>query len=299
MLSLIVFLGGCLFLLCASLLYFHAQYVLHRLDNILDSAISGTFQPSCYDESQISRTEQKFSQFLSASILSRKALDTDRARIQALIGDIAHQSRTPIANILLYTGLLAEEVLTDEQRVLVEQAITQTEKLGFLIDSLVKTSRLESGMVQVSPVYRPLSDLLRHLEDSFTPEAQRNHIDFTVELPDIYAAFDPKWTAEAIGNLIDNAIKYTPSGGRVRVFAEVFELFCAIVVEDTGPGIAEQEHAKIFSRFYRSPEMAAVPGVGIGLYLTREILHKQNGYIKLCSIPGHGAKFSAFLPRDI
>lgn len=151
MLSLIVFLGGCLFLLCASLLYFHAQHVLHRLDNILDSAISGTFQPSCYDESQISRTEQKFSQFLSASILSRKALDTDRARIQALIGDIAHQSRTPIANILLYTGLLAEEALTDEQRVLVEQAITQTEKLGFLIDSLVKTSRLESGMVQVSP----------------------------------------------------------------------------------------------------------------------------------------------------
>ncbi|MBS5149977.1 MAG: HAMP domain-containing sensor histidine kinase [Butyricicoccus pullicaecorum] len=299
MLSLIIFFVGCLFLLSAIFLYFRAQHVLDRLDNILDSAVSGTFQPSCYDESQISRTEQKFSQFLSASILSRNALDTDRARIQALIGDIAHQSRTPIANILLYTGLLAEEPLTDGQRALVDQAISQTEKLGFLIDSLVKTSRLESGMVQVSPIYSPLSDLLCHLEDSFAPEAQRNHIDFTVEPCDIYAVFDPKWTAEAIGNLIDNAIKYTPSGGSVRVFTEVFELFCAIVVEDTGAGIAEHEHAKIFSRFYRSPEMAAVSGVGIGLYLTREILHKQNGYIKLSSTSGHGAKFSAFLPRDI
>ena len=88
--------------------------------------------------------------------------------------------------------MLAEEPLTDGQRALVEQALSETEKLGFLIDSLVKTSRLESGMVQVSPIYSPLSDLLHHLEDSFAPEAQRNNIDFTVEFSDIYAVFDPK-----------------------------------------------------------------------------------------------------------
>lgn len=299
MLSFVVFMIGVLLILLALLLSFHAQHVLNRLDNILDTAISGDFHPSCYDESQLSRTEQKFSQFLSASTLSRTALDADRARIQALIGDMSHQSRTPIANILLYTGLLAEESLTDDQQALVEQAIAQTEKLNFLIDSLVKTSRLESGMVQVSPVYSPLADLLHHLQDSFAADAQRKNIHFTVERSNICANFDPKWTAEAIGNLIDNAIKYTPAGGSVRVFVEAFELFCAIVVKDTGPGIAETEHAKIFSRFYRSPDMAAVPGVGIGLYLTREILHKQNGYIKLYSTPGHGAKFSAFLPRDL
>lgn len=299
MLSVLILMLSVILLILAGVLYFHAQHVLNRLDSLLDAAISGNFRPSCYDESQLSRTEQKFSQFLSASTLSRTALDADRARIQALIGDISHQSRTPIANILLYTGLLAEEPLSDSQQALVEQAITQTEKLGFLIDSLVKASRLESGMVQVSPVYSPLTDFLHHLEDSFEADAKRKNIQFVVQSCNTCAVFDPKWTAEAVGNLIDNAIKYTPAGGSVRVFVEVFQLFCAIVVEDTGPGIAEQEHAKIFSRFYRSPDMAAVPGVGIGLYLTREILHKQNGYVKLCSKPGQGAKFSAFLPRDL
>ncbi len=299
MISLIVLIIGVIFIILAGILFFHTQHVLNRLNSLLDAAISGRVHPSSYDESTLSQTEQKFSQFLSASMLSRTALDSDRARIQGLIGDIAHQSRTPIANILLYTGLLADESLTDAQQALVQQAISQTEKLGFLIDSLVKASRLESGMVQVTPVYTSLADLLHHLQDSFQADAQRKNIHFVVESSDIYANFDSKWTAEAIGNVIDNAIKYTPAGGTVRVFVEAFQLFCAISVEDTGPGIAEQEHTKIFSRFYRSPDMAAVPGVGIGLYLTREILHRQNGYVKLCSKPGQGAKFSAFLPRDI
>lgn len=299
MLSILLLIISAILLISSGFLYFHAHQILTRLDSLLDAAISGSFQPSGYDESKLSRMEQKFSRFLSASALSRTALDADRARIQTLIGDIAHQSRTPITNILLYTGLLAEEPLSDNQQALAEQAITQTEKLGFLINSLVKASRLEAGMLQVSPIYSPLTDLLHHLKNSFEADAKRKNIDFIVTSCNAYAVFDPKWTSEAIGNLIDNAIKYTPPGGKVQVSVQTFQLFCAIVVEDTGPGIAEPEHAKVFTRFYRSPTVAAAPGVGIGLYLTREILQRQNGYVKLSSKPGQGTKFSAFLPRDI
>ncbi len=135
----------------------------------------------------------------------------------------------------------------------------------------------------------------------YTERAKREQIEIIYNEPEMLPILygDKNRLKQVFINIIDNAIKYTPAGGSVRVSVEVFQLFCAIVVEDTGPGIAEQEHAKIFTRFYRSPDMAAAPGVGIGLYLTREILHKQNGYVKLCSKLGQGAKFYAFLPRDI
>ena len=109
--------------------------------------------------------------------------------------------------------------------------------------------------------------------------------------------FDRKWTAEALGNLVDNAVKYTPPGGRIRVSAKAYEMFVCIEVADDGMGIKEEETAKIFQRFYRSRQAAEEKGVGIGLYLTREIIREQGGYVKVASSPGAGSVFSVFLPR--
>lgn len=244
-------------LLCVSaVLFFRARNTHDRLDNMIDCAIRGEFQPTRYDESQISRTEQKLAQYLSASVLSRTSLDEDRARIQSLIGDISHQTRTPIANILLYTSLLDEEPLTDEQHALAKQACQQAEKLRFLIDSLVKTSHLETGLVQVHPVTSPLAPMLDSLYQTYLPAAQDKNITLTVAPTTVSAHFDPKWTTEALGNLIDNAIKYTPEGGTVQITVQDAPMYCAVCVADSGPGIAEAEHAKIFARFYRAPSAA-------------------------------------------
>ncbi len=98
-------------------------------------------------------------------------------------------------------------------------------------------------------------------------------------------------------NLLDNAVKYTPAGGAVTVEAFAYELFCRVDVTDTGPGIPEEEHARVFRRFYRSAAVAQEPGVGIGLYLARQIAEGQGGYLKVFSKPGKGAKFSLYLPR--
>ena len=92
-------------------------------------------------------------------------------------------------------------------------------------------------------------------------------------------------------------MKYTPEGGNVRVSSKAFEMFVCIEVADSGMGIAEEEIAKIFQRFYRSGQVSDEQGVGIGLYLTREILKEQGGYIKVSSKPGEGSVFSVFLPR--
>ena len=98
-------------------------------------------------------------------------------------------------------------------------------------------------------------------------------------------------------NLIDNAVKYTPSG-TITVSARAYELFARVDVEDTGPGIPEEELAKLFQRFYRGRAASGEEGVGVGLYLVRQIAQGQGGYVKAFSRPGKGARFSLFLPRN-
>ena len=106
---------------------------------------------------------------------------------------------------------------------------------------------------------------------------------------------DPKWTVEALGNLVDNAIKYTVDGG-VTISVTPYEMFVRIDVADTGIGIPEEEQGRIFTRFYRGDTNVQQEGVGIGLYLAREILHSEGGYLKVSSTAGQGSTFSMFLP---
>ena len=113
---------------------------------------------------------------------------------------------------------------------------------------------------------------------------------------DAFAVFDGKWTAEALANIVDNAIKYTEHG-TIRISAVSYEMFARIDIADTGLGIPESEQAKIFARFYRSKAVQEQEGVGIGLYLARQILSGEGGYIKVDSVPGKGSTFSVFLPK--
>jgi len=107
---------------------------------------------------------------------------------------------------------------------------------------------------------------------------------------------DPKWTGEAIGNVLDNAIKYTPAGGKIKVVIERYETFARIDVADNGRGIPEAELAKVFQRFFRGASSSDTQGVGVGLYLARKIVTGQGGYMKVASEVGSGSLFSVFLP---
>ncbi len=106
---------------------------------------------------------------------------------------------------------------------------------------------------------------------------------------------DPKWTAEALGNILDNAVKYTPEGGRVTVTVHPWQFYTRIDITDTGIGIAQAHHHDVFQRFYRAQEVAAEEGVGLGLYLANGIITRQNGYISLQSKPGRGTTVSVHL----
>ena len=270
---------------------------MHTMDKMLDDAIRGVFQPAHFDESRLSAVEAKLKQYLDASGTSAARLTEDRARVQGLIADISHQTKTPIANLLLYAGLLADKDLPDDCRGYVEQLTAQAEKLQFLIESIVKAGRLETGVIAVQPRPADVGALTQAAVQSALPEAERRSVQLSRLPAEVGACFDPKWTQEALGNLIDNAIKYTPAGGSVTVSVTPYELFCRIDVADTGPGIPEDEQGRIFERFYRSPTVRDAQGVGLGLYLAREIAAANGGYIKVTSRPGNGSTFSLFLPK--
>ncbi len=278
-------------------LYRYTAKTLSKLDRMLDSAIDGTFSERTFTEQSLSRIESKMYRFLSSGILSTRQINTEKDSIKTLIADISHQTKTPIANILLYVQLLKESpCLDDSARKMASQLEEQTEKLNFLTASLIKTSRLENGIINVSPKENSIRKLIRCIDcrDAADAKVLRCQIE---PVPDCTAVFDFKWTLEAISNIVDNAVKYTAAGGTVTIGAREYEMFVCIHIADTGIGMSEEETAKIFARFYRSPEVRDERGVGIGLYLAREIVAKEGGYIKVSSRKGAGSVFSVFLPK--
>lgn len=268
-----------------------------RLDRMLEAAIAGCFTEETFDESRLSALESRLVRYLAASALSARKVQEQKDQISALISDISHQTKTPVSNLQLYAQLLAEQPLTPQGQECALAMSAQADKLQTLIEVLVKTSRLENGILAVHPESSDLSAVMERSAAQYLPKASEKGIALTVVPAEGAAVFDPKWTEEALCNLLDNAVKYTPSGGTVTVAAKHYEMFSAIQVADTGPGIPEKEQAKIFGRFYRGTGNYQEEGVGIGLYLTRQIAEKQGGYVKVESVSGQGSTFSLFLPR--
>ncbi len=276
----------------------NTKSVMKTLGRMLDYAIDGSFTEHTFDESLLSAVESRLYRYLTASAVSARNLTAEKEKIKELLADISHQTKTPIANILLYAQLLEEQNLPEESEACLTALRGQAEKLSFLIASLVKLSRLETGVITLRPVSNAIAPMLEETAKQFAPKAAQKEIQLTVNATDAQAVFDYKWTTEALCNLLDNAVKYTPSGGSIRLFVMEYELFCRVEVADTGIGISEAEQAKVFSRFYRSQAVSEQDGAGIGLYLTRQILAGQGGYVKVSSVPGRGAVFSMFLPRQ-
>ena len=287
------------FLAAAATVFWNRRKVrktMETIEKMLDAAMAGSFSESGFDESKLSALETKFAHYLSAAETSSRNVAQEKDRIKSLIADISHQTKTPIANLLLYSELLMEEDLPASARANVDALYSQAEKLRFLIDSLVKLSRLENGILSLSPQSAALQPLLRGVAEQYAAKAAEKGLSLQLQDTNASAIFDMKWTAEALANMVDNAIKYTEHG-TITISAGSYELFARIDISDTGPGIPESERSKIFTRFYRSKNAGEQEGVGIGLYLARQIISCEGGYIKVSSIPGKGSTFSMFLPR--
>lgn len=267
---------------------FKTNKVLDKLDKMLDNAISGKDIENNFDESKVSKIESKLHKYLLISKTHKKDLEIEKKRVDELVSDISHQTKTPLANLSLYTELLEESEDENEQKKYIALIKKQNEKLNFLISNLVKTSRLENGIISLKPKKQNINLLMEKINEIYPMiEINKNKIE---------VFYDLKWTYEAFENIIENAIKY--GGTKIKIEISKFDFFCKIDIIDNGMGINEEEIPKIFQRFYRSEKVADKEGVGLGLFLAREIISKENGYIKVSTKIGVGSKFSIYLPLN-
>ena len=214
----------------------------------------------------------------------RKEAEKSKYEIQKLISEIAHQLRTPLANIKNYTELL-QESLNETQETLNTEYIkdlrTSEEQLCFLVESFIKTARLEQGIIQVHTQKENLVETILNALGQIQKKAEEKDIYFQVELPEkIICEHDKNWMCEAFYNVFDNAVKYSKSNSTIDITMKQTEMFYKIQVRDYGIGIKDGEENKIFQRFYRGEQTRGQEGCGIGLYLSREIVLLQKGMIK-------------------
>ncbi len=210
--------------------------------------------------------------------------------ISSLVADIAHQSKTPLSSILMYTEMSENgEIIR-----------TQTEKLTFLMDSLTKLAKCEGGLIaeNLSPKENFVKELLRLVIEANYASADTKNIEIRCNVPDdLTGNFDLRWTAEAIGNILDNAVKYSPDESTVTISACAYDMFVRIDIADHGSGISEDELCNIWKRFYRGKNAEIEKGVGIGLYLTANILNTEGGRVSAKS-DENGSTFTVFLPKN-
>lgn len=214
-----------------------------------------------------------------------------------LISITAHDIRSPLAAI---SGF-AELILAGDHDILdikgmVKDILDASFRLKELVNNFLSLSRLEAGKMKchIRPV--DIGSLLRVCAKNFVSRTEIHTLEI---MPAPYFVLaDPEYTEQILNNLIGNAIKYSPDGGKVYIYASVERDFVKICIRDNGIGVSPEEREKIFEKFYRGSEksVAAIPGSGLGLYIVKTLVEMQGGRIWLESEPQEGSTFSFTLP---
>lgn len=272
-----------------------ADDLCETLDALLSGRQPENYQP--YEDSLTAKVQGKLMQYFDIMSEGKRQSQQDKQVIQSLVSDISHQVKTPIANIKMFTNILQQHQLPPEKQAEFLRTMEgQIDKLDFLMQSLIKMSRLETGTFVLHPQEGRLADTIALAMSAVWAKAEAKEISLSADCDSsICVQHDPKWTAEALGNILDNAIKYTPPGGSVTISVRPWQFYTRVDIADTGIGIAEEHYNDIFQRFYRDLQVASQEGVGLGLYLANGIITRQKGYISVKSKVGKGTTFSVYL----
>lgn len=225
----------------------------------------------------------------------------EKKELQEMISEITHQIKTPLSNIKMYCEMFSDTDICDGQsKQFMDIMKSQLMKAEFLLDALVKASRLETEMIIPEPSYSKIIDTLVIAVNNMIHKADQKHISLSVDCrSSVQVYHDTKWTAEAIENVLDNAVKYSSENSKINISVHVGEMYTEINIKDTGKGIEPAHINDIFKRFYREKSVSKIEGLGLGLYLARKIITLQKGYISVHSAVGKGSCFSICLPNHM
>ncbi|MBM7869765.1 signal transduction histidine kinase [Clostridium pascui] len=277
----------------------HIEYILSKLSKLIYSIIDMNDQEvfSVLNDDMLGKLQSQVIKLTNILKAQNSRIKKERDEIKLLISDISHQLKTPLSNLKLYYELLQDSSISkDEYTEFSKNMQSQIEKLSFLMESMIKMSRLEGGVIKLTPRQTSLNDVcLTAIKQAYQKSKAKNiEIKFNAA-QDVVLNIDKNWTVEAIFNIIDNAVKYTNFGRSIIIEVIQYDMFVRIDIIDNGIGISEKEINNIFKRFYRGEGSKDEEGIGLGLYLTRQIVSKQNGYIKVKSKVEQGSTFSVFL----
>lgn len=274
---------------------------LEKLSLVAEYIAEDILPDNNISEGIISRINDKLYDVSKALKVKLHKLDAEKENLTSLVTDISHQLKTPLASIRLYNSLLSEEdLLTEDKSDFLKRSEADINKLEWLVGSLVKVSRLEVGMVEVKLEKQNVKETLVDAVNGIYAKALKKNMEIDmVNIVDCYAYYDPKWTKEAIFNVLENAVKYTHTNGMIKVAMVELTSYIRIDIEDNGISIPKEEFNNIFKRFYRGKqeEVKNIEGSGVGLYLTRKILEEQGACITVESTLGKGTRFSLFLQK--
>lgn len=254
--------------------------------------------PDGPEDSQFTDTLMKLAQALE---LKTEKFNEEHDNTKTLVTDISHQLKTPISAMKVCFDLYLEAETEEERREFIQRTKMQMDKLESLAASLVNISRLENRMITLNPEKTALTDILVGAVNTVYHKASGKNIEIVTEdFEDVKVNVDRKWTVEALANILDNGIKYSPAGSTISIRVNKLFSFVRIEIQDQGIGIPREERNRIFSRFYRGSDetVKKQEGSGVGLYLTRRILEDQRGTVSVRSSAGEGSTFAVQLPLD-
>lgn len=287
---------------CILTIIFCRRYVMkafNAIDTVLDRILSKdtSLFSDTTGENRISKLTHKARRIMDRNVSEVAQTKEEKETIQGFISDMSHQMKTPLSGISMYADLLLEGNLSvEEQNEFLSRVKSSTDKLQWMMDSLIKMSRLEVGAIQLTPVSENIRQTISDAIGSVVAAASRKNINISVaDFEDTPLYHDKRWTREAIANVLENAVKYSVPDSEIEVSVELLPLYTKIVITDHGIGVDKSDWNMIFKRFYRGQSVKDNEGAGLGLYLAALIMEKQGGYIMVDSIPGDFTSFSLFL----
>lgn len=282
--------------------YLHSKKICRSIDEMTDAVLSKRkINQSDLTESDISVLANRMVRIQDKLDYEISRAELEKEQVKRLISNMSHQLKTPLANVMMYQELLESQNLTEKERFsFLQKMKMQSEKIDWILQSMFKMMKLEQNAILLNAKEIGIKETILQAVSNVFEKAEKKNIEISMEeTPDCLLWHDRKWTGEVFENILENAIKYTESGGNISISIEPLEMYAIINIRDNGRGIRKEELVKIFERFYRSRDVESIEGSGIGLYLSKMILEKEKGYMTVSSEYGVGSCFSVFLQKSL
>lgn len=273
--------------------YTNRRYrAISDLNDYLLLVCSGNYDLALEDntEGELSILQNNLLKVISQLKTQNEVIAADKTYLADSLADISHQLKTPLTSMLVVSELLEKEQDAEKRKEFTQIINTQCEKMSWLIQTLLKLSKLDAGTVEMNSAEVSVGDVIDESLKPFMLTLDLKNITVKKSIKDFSFTGDSGWTAEAIGNIIKNCIENTPDGGALSIRTDETTVFSRIVISDNGCGIAKEDLPHIFERFYHGKN-ASSESVGIGLALSKAILNKENAAVSVTSEEGGGTEF--------